>query len=582
MSSEFEETLQAENDRLRARVAELERTAAERMQAEYVLGREREASRRLIEAELRTRASQQAAVTELGQLALAAADVASIKDHTVRSVVLTLGAEFCQLRELSADGSALVLTAGIGWKAGTIGSSISSSPLESQSGYTLLSNEPVVANDLRAEHRFRASSFLTEHGVVSGVTVLVRGRDKPLAVLGVHTSRERVFTRNDVDFMQAVANVLTSAIERKSDEGALRKSEATARAFLESAGEGIIIANPEGQIVLVNARVELMFGYRRSELIGQTLEVLLPESARAAHTKHRTAYFAEPRVRPMGQDLVLAGRRQDGTQFSVEISLSYVETPDGTLAMAFVTDITERVEMQHAARQSEKLAALGMLAAGIAHEINNPLGIISSRIEVMLLETEGEPLPPSLVDDLRTVHKHAERAARIAQGLLSFSRQSSTELVPIDLNRIVDDTILLARGQIEKGGIAIRVTLAPTLGTVRGNASALGQVILNLVTNARDACREGGEIVVLTAPAGEEPGSVEVVIADSGHGMDSTTLARIFDPFYTTKPTGTGLGLSIAYGIVHDHGGTITAESTPGQGTRFVVRLPLAGRAPEA
>lgn len=334
--------------------------------------------------------------------------------------------------------------------------------------------------------------------------------------------------------------------------------------------------------MLINARVELMFGYRRSELIGQTLELLLPESARAAHTKHRTAYFAEPRVRPMGQDLVLAGRRQDGSRFPVEISLSYVETPDGTLAMAFVTDITERVELQHAARQSEKLAALGTLAAGIAHEINNPLGIISSRIEVMLLETEGEPFPPSLVDDLRTVHKHAERAARIAQGLLSFSRQSSTELVLIDLNRVVDDTILLARGQIEKGGITIRATLAPTLGTVRGNASALGQVILNLLTNARDACSEGGEIVVLTAPAGEDPGSVEVVIADSGHGMDADTLARIFDPFYTTKPTGTGLGLSIAYGIVHDHGGTITAESTPGQGTRFVIRLPLARQAPEA
>ena len=582
MSSEPGGKIQAEIDRLRARVAELERVATERMQAEYALGREREASRRLIEGELRTRASQQAAVAELGQLALAAADVASIKDHTVRLVVLTLGAEFSQLRELSADGSALVLTAGFGWKPGTIGSAISSSPLESQSGYTLLSNEPVVAKDLRAEDRFRVSSFLTEHGVVSGVTVLVRGRDKPLAVLGVHTSRKRAFTRNDVDFMHAVASVLTSAIERKSNEEAVRKSEATARAFLESAGEGIIIVNRAGQIVLINARVELMFGYRRGELIGQTLEVLLPDSVRAAHTKHRTSYFAEPRVRRMGQNLVLAGRRKDGTEFPVEISLSYVETPDGILAMAFVTDITERVVLQRAARQTEKLAALGTLAAGIAHEINNPLGIISSRIEVMLLEAESEPLPASLVEDLKTVHKHAERVARIAQGLLSFSRQSSGGLVLVDLNRVVDDTILLARGQIEKAGIPIRPTLAPSLGLVRGNASALSQVVLNLLTNARDACPEGGEILVVTAPAREEPGSVEIVVADTGHGMDADTLARIFDPFYTTKPTGTGLGLSIAYGIVHDHGGTITAESTPGQGTRFIVRLPLAGQAPEA
>ena len=494
--SDREAQLQAEIERLRARVAELERVATERMQAEYALGREREASRRLIDAELRTRASQQAAVAELGQLALAGADVKSVMDHAVRLVVQTLGAEFCQVRELSADGSALVLVAGGGWKPGSIGHSVSSSPLDSQTGYTLLFNEPVIVEELRSERRFRPATFLTEHGVVSGVTVLVRGRDKPLGVLGVHTSRPRRFSRNDIDFMQAVANVLTSAIERKVDEEALRKSEATARAFLESAAEGIIVVDRAGAIVLVNAQTELMFGYRRGEVIGQTLELLLPEAVRAAHTRHRTSYFSEPRVRRMGQDLILAGRRRDGTQFPVEISLSYVETPDGILAMAFVTDITERVEMQRATRQSEKLAAVGTLAAGIAHEINNPLGIISSRIEVMLLEAESDPLPKALVDDLMTVHKHAARVARIAQGLLSFSRQSSTDFGPVDLNRVVEDTLLLARGQVEKTGVAIGVTLDEALAPVRGNAGALSQVVFNLLTNARDAMPNGGRVVI--------------------------------------------------------------------------------------
>jgi signal transduction histidine kinase len=276
----------------------------------------------------------------------------------------------------------------------------------------------------------------------------------------------------------------------------------------------------------------------------------------------------------MGKDLVLAGRRRDGTEFPVEISLSYVDTPEGILAMAFVTDITERVELQRATRQSEKLAALGTLASGIAHEINNPLGIISSRVEVMLLEAEGEPLPPSFVDDLMTVHKHAERVARIAQGLLSFSRQSSTEMAEVDLNRVVEDTVLLARGQIEKAGVAVSTTLAPDLPPVRGNANALSQVVLNLLTNARDAMPGGGRVAIVTSPVGDERGEVEIVVADTGHGMSLETLSRIFDPFYTTKPTGTGLGLSIVYGIVHDHGGTIAAESTPGAGTRFVVRLP--------
>jgi PAS domain S-box-containing protein len=363
-------------------------------------------------------------------------------------------------------------------------------------------------------------------------------------------------------------------------EEALRRSEATARAFLETAGEGIIVVDRHGRIVLVNARAELMFGYRRDELIGQTLELLLPERMREIHVQHRTSYFREPRVRRMGKDLVLAGRRQDGAEFPVEISLSHVDGPDGVLAMAFVTDVTERVEMQRAARQSEKLAALGTLAAGIAHEINNPLGIISSRIEVMLLEAESEPLPRAVVDDLLTVHRHAKRVARIAQGLLSFSRQSSTEFTVVDVNRVVEDTVLLARGQIEKAGVALRVTLAPGLAPVRGNAGALGQVVLNLLTNARDASPAGGEIVIVTSSAKDDPAWVDIAVADHGHGMDAETLTRIYDPFYTTKPTGTGLGLSIAYGIVRDHGGTITAASEPGEGTRFLVRLPVAEAPP--
>jgi PAS domain S-box-containing protein len=579
MSSESDGQLRAENEHLAARVAELERIASERLQVEYSLGRERETSRRAIEAELRTRASQQAAVAGLGQFALAAANVASIREHAMRLVVQTLGVEFSQLRELSPDGTGLLLTAGFGWKPGALGHSISISPLDSQVGYTLLSNEPVVVRDTRTETRFRTSAFVAEHGIVSGVTVLVRGRDKPLAVLGVHSSRERTFTRNDVDFIQSVANVLTSAIERKSDEEALRKSEATARAFLESAAESIIVVGRDGRMVLVNVRTEVMFGYRRAELIGQPLEMLLPERVREAHVQHRTEYFAEPRVRRMGRDLVLAGRRQDGTEFPVEISLSYVETPEGLQAMAFVTDITERVEMQRATHQSEKLAALGTLAAGIAHEINNPLGIISSRIEVMMLEAEHEPLPKALIEDLMTVHKHAQRVARIAQGLLSFARQSSTELLVVDVNGVVEDAMLLSRGQIEKAGVTVRVALTSDLPPVRGSAGALGQVFLNLLTNARDASAQGGEIAISTAPAPEGEAAIDIVVADRGHGMDAVTLARIFDPFYTTKPTGTGLGLSISYGIVRDHGGTITAESVPGEGTRFLVRLPVAAEA---
>ncbi|MGH7751973.1 MAG: PAS domain S-box protein, partial [Gemmatimonadales bacterium] len=173
---------------------------------------------------------------------------------------------------------------------------------------------------------------------------------------------------------------------RKRAEEALRRSEDTARAFLESASESIVIADAAGRILQANAKTEQMFGYPRAELIGQPVELLVPTRLRQAHVVHRAAYKAAPRVRSMGQGLDLAGLKKDGSEFPVEVSLSYVRTDEGLRTIAFVIDISERVAFQRAARQADKLAALGTLSAGIAHEINNPIGIITSRVEVMLLE----------------------------------------------------------------------------------------------------------------------------------------------------------------------------------------------------
>src|SRR5262245_41484773 len=209
---------------------------------------------------------------------------------------------------------------------------------------------------------------------------------------------------------------------------ALKRSEATGHALLQSASEGIVLINASGRITLVNAAAERMFGYERAELVGQLLEVLLPDHARSAHAEHRAHYFAAPRVRPMGSGLDLAGRRKDGAEFPVEISLSYIDAAEGMTAMALITDITERkrveVELQRQREtlyRTEKLAALGTLSAGIAHEMNNPLGIITSRIEIMLLDAEGQNLPPQVLEDLQVLHRATQRVARIAANLRSFA-----------------------------------------------------------------------------------------------------------------------------------------------------------------
>jgi PAS domain S-box-containing protein len=242
-------------------------------------------------------------------------------------------------------------------------------------------------------------------------------------------SREQLLAELD-QLRRQVAMLESSAVEQQRTEqrllkeaqvsgAALRKSEATARAVLESASEGILLIDTNGRIILVNRAAERMFGYEPGELLGQTLEVLLPDCIRATHHEHRARYFAAPRVRPMGSGLDLAGRRKDGVEFPVEISLSYVQSPEGMSAMALITDITERkraeAELQRQREtlyQTEKLAALGTLSAGIAHEMNNPLGIITSRIEVMLLDAEEQNLPPEVREDLNVLHRATQHRGR--------------------------------------------------------------------------------------------------------------------------------------------------------------------------
>ena len=353
---------------------------------------------------------------------------------------------------------------------------------------------------------------------------------------------------------------------------ALRRSETQASAILEAASEGIVIVNAAGTIIAVNRQTEIMFGYPRSELTGRPLEMLLPERFRSKHLAHRTSYVRDPRVRRMGQGLDLTARRRDGSEFPVEISLSYVETDEGLRAMAFVTDITERKAMERAARQAERLSALGRLSAGIAHEVNNPIGIMTSRIELILMDAEANGLPAETIDDLRVVHRNAIRVATIAKNLLSFSREAPRERTPVDVNEVVRNVLLLVTAEFGRRNIGV-VSELKCSSRVLGHANALEQVVLNLVTNAAEAMWEGGEIRVVTWTAGDR---VRLVVADTGRGIAANDLQHIFDPFFTTKPSGTGLGLSVSYGIVEDHGGTIAVESLPGQGTTFTVTLPVA------
>ena len=361
---------------------------------------------------------------------------------------------------------------------------------------------------------------------------------------------------------------------RRAAEESLRRSEATSRALLASVTESIVVTDAAGRIVLVNARTEAMFGYTQAELIGQPVETLIPAALRERHVVHRGTYMAAPRIRSMGGGLDLAALKKDGTEFPVEVSLSYVETAEGTRAIAFVTDISERVAFQKAARQADKLAALGTLSAGIAHEINNPIGIISSRVEVMMLEAEEVGLPDEVRKDLEVILRHARRVATITQGLLSFARQSSGTRGPVNLNQVTEEIIQLVRKDMSRARVQVTTKLDEAMPTIVADANAIGQVLLNLLTNARSSMPGGGEITIETSHLAPTR-SVRLAVRDTGSGIPAELLPKIFDPFFTTKPEGTGLGLSISHGIVHDHHGTLDVRSEVGKGSTFTLTFPL-------
>jgi two-component system nitrogen regulation sensor histidine kinase GlnL len=270
-------------------------------------------------------------------------------------------------------------------------------------------------------------------------------------------------------------------------------------------------------------------------------------------------------------------RRGDERAVVLDVTGNRLGPPTEPSGVALlIENVTDKVALQRAARQAEKLAALGTLSAGTAHEINNPIGIITGRIDLMLRDAESHGLPDALRADLRVLQRNAARVTRIVQRLLAFSRSACGDMARVDLARVVVDTLALVEQPLAAHRVRIVLETAPDLPAVFGDANALAQVVLNLVTNAIEAMAAGGEIRVDLGTAPGDLGRVRLTVADTGSGIAPHDLARVFEPFYTTKSQGTGLGLAVSYGIVREHRGVIDVESEVGRGTTFTVTLPAA------
>jgi two-component system NtrC family sensor kinase len=403
----------------------------------------------------------------------------------------------------------------------------------------------------------------------------VRGRT--IAFLGVsRTEKGEFLSSDDVELLQTLSNYVGIATENASLYRSLKQKvdeyerlKEFSENIVESINVGILAAGLDDRVESWNTQMERLSGIGRADAVGRTLTELFP----AALVEQFERTRGERRIHHL--DKFALDTRNGESSMNIAIAPLVSRDNEQIGRLVIFDDVTDRAELERRLVQADKLSSIGLLAAGVAHEVNTPLAVISTYAQMLAKQVADDDQKSRI---LEKIARQTFRASEIVNSLLNFSRTSTSELVEVQLNRVIQETLSLLEHQLKKAGIEVRTKLDPILEPVKGNPGKLQQVFLNLILNARDAMEPRGVLEVSTR-AGENGVVVEVI--DSGHGIAPEHLSRIYDPFFTTKSAkkGTGLGLSVTYGIIQEHGGAIEAISRPGEGTCFHLEFPAIGKA---
>ena len=409
-----------------------------------------------------------------------------------------------------------------------------------------------------------------------------RAQQNTVAVVGLgKTDKGDYLSSEDVELLETLGGYLGIAIQNGRLYASLQQKVAEYERLkdfneniVESINVGIMALDMEDRIESWNAQMEVMYALPRWQVLTQELKSIFPSE------------FVEDfyRVRQNGGINNLYKFRlatPAGETRTVNVAIAPLVTRKFQVIgrLVIMDDITDRVDLENQLSQADKLTSIGLLAAGVAHEVNTPLAVISSYTQMLAKQLQGDPQKSGLLDKIT---RQTFRASEIVNNLLNFSRTSGTEFADIDINKIITDTLALLEHQFKTAKVQVQSDLYPQISPIQGNAGRLQQVFLNLFLNAKDAMPGGGQLRVATSNGD----FVSVRVSDTGSGIAPEHIQRIYDPFFTTKALpregqgrGTGLGLSVTYGIIQEHAGKIRVESEPGVGTTFALDFPLSRKA---